>query len=226
MVGAAGPLNLTHTLPERQHTQVAAHAEDPWVGDRHHCHKSQYAQHGKEQELAQTTNAFALSLHGQQLALLLLVQLYDSAGSRKTIPSSNAAWDNVKRHGSIHLGGPVGPVMNRPYRIVLLIAAILIVIVASYAWWTHLRSPQSAAIEDSSTVWISLLKRFNGDVVYVGSDGAYAYFRLGSLLQGAGVRRSSTGDVSSWASERLCCPAPLRERQHPQLGQRMHQVRR
>jgi hypothetical protein len=93
-----------------------------------------------------------------------------------------AAWDKVKHHGSIQLGGYV---MSRPYRIVLPIAAILIVtvvIVASYARWTHLRSPQSVAIEDSSTVWIALLKGFNGDVVYVGSYDSYAYFRLGSFF--------------------------------------------
>jgi len=38
------------------------------------------------------------------------------------------------------------------------------------------------AIEDSSTVWIALLKGFNGDVVYVGSDESYADFRLGSFF--------------------------------------------
>jgi hypothetical protein len=93
-----------------------------------------------------------------------------------------AARDKVKHRGSIHLDGYV---MSRPYRIVLSIAAILIVIVvivAAYARWTHLRSPQSVALEDSSFVWIALLKGFNGDVVYVGSDDSYAYFRLGSLF--------------------------------------------
>lgn len=42
----------------------------------------------------------------------------------------------------------------------------------------HAQSPESAQ-ESASSVWIALLKGFNGDVYYVGSKGAYAYFRLG-----------------------------------------------
>ena len=72
--------------------------------------------------------------------------------------------------------------MSRPYRIVLLISALLIAIVATSGTWTHFRSPESVAIEDSSAVWIALLKGFNGDVVYVGSAHSNAYFRLGHFF--------------------------------------------
>ena len=69
--------------------------------------------------------------------------------------------------------------MSRPYCIVLLILSVLIVIVAAFGTWTHFRSPEAVAVEDPSAVWIALLKGFNGDVVYVGSDQSRAYFRLG-----------------------------------------------
>ena len=32
---------------------------------------------------------------------------------------------------------------------------------------------------DTQAVWVALLKGFNGDVTYVGSDDAHAYFRIG-----------------------------------------------
>ena len=48
--------------------------------------------------------------------------------------------------------------------------------------WTHSRSPEAGAIEDSSAVWMALLKGFNGDVVYVGSDHSHAYFRRGHFF--------------------------------------------
>ena len=42
---------------------------------------------------------------------------------------------------------------------------------------------QSSADSDSERVWIALLKGFEGDVLYVGSDDAYSYFQLGTFFK-------------------------------------------
>jgi hypothetical protein len=42
---------------------------------------------------------------------------------------------------------------------------------------------QSSADTDSYRVWIALLKGFEGDVRYVGSDEQYAYFRIGTIFR-------------------------------------------
>lgn len=74
--------------------------------------------------------------------------------------------------------------MSRAYRIALLIGAILVSVgpFALVACYPH--SPDSLvnASEDSYAVWIALLKGFAGDVIYVGSDDAHAYFRIGRFL--------------------------------------------
>jgi len=73
--------------------------------------------------------------------------------------------------------------MVRRYRAAALIGLTLVVaLVGAYTAWNDLRSPESAAQEDSYAVWIALLKGFNGDVVYVGNDERYAYFRLGTVF--------------------------------------------
>ena len=72
--------------------------------------------------------------------------------------------------------------MTRPYRSALLGVALVVALVGACAAWTDLRSPQSAAEENSYPVWIALLKGLSGDVVYVGSDETHAYFRLGAVF--------------------------------------------
>jgi hypothetical protein len=72
--------------------------------------------------------------------------------------------------------------MTRAYRVALLVPACVAVLLVSYAGWTRFRSPASAADEDAYAVWIALLKGFSGDVVYVGSDDTFAYFRLGHFF--------------------------------------------
>jgi hypothetical protein len=41
---------------------------------------------------------------------------------------------------------------------------------------------RSSADSDSQRVWMALLKGFEGDVRYVGSDDEYAYFQIGTLF--------------------------------------------
>lgn len=38
------------------------------------------------------------------------------------------------------------------------------------------------ASDDVNTLWYSVLKPFDGDVYYVGSDGDYSYFRQGHVF--------------------------------------------
>jgi hypothetical protein len=72
--------------------------------------------------------------------------------------------------------------MSRRYRVALLVLISLTALVGGYAGWTRLRSPESAAEENSYAVWIAVLKGFSGDVVYVGSDETHAYFRIGRIF--------------------------------------------
>ncbi len=69
--------------------------------------------------------------------------------------------------------------MNRAHRVALLGGAVLTL--AALFTCSEPRSPESVANAsgDSTAVWMALLKGFNGDVVYVGSDNAHAYFRIG-----------------------------------------------
>jgi hypothetical protein len=72
--------------------------------------------------------------------------------------------------------------VSRSYRAALIGLTLVVALVGAYTLWNDLRSPESTAQEDSYAVWIALLKGFNGDVVYVGSDERYAYFRLGTVF--------------------------------------------
>lgn len=72
--------------------------------------------------------------------------------------------------------------MKRNLRVALGVLTLAVGLVGAYAGWTRVRSPKSAAHEDSYIVWVALLKGFSGDVVYVGSDDTHAYFRLGSVF--------------------------------------------
>ena len=72
--------------------------------------------------------------------------------------------------------------MTRRGRICAIAILSLPVFVASYAGWTHIRSPRSAASEDAYPVWIVLLKGLGGEARYVGSDDTHAYFRLGYVF--------------------------------------------
>lgn len=55
--------------------------------------------------------------------------------------------------------------------------------VIACAGGTEAHAIQSSADSDSERVWIALLKGFEGDVLYVGSDDIYAYFRLGRFFR-------------------------------------------
>jgi hypothetical protein len=72
--------------------------------------------------------------------------------------------------------------MRRGHRVTLTALALLVAAGAAWAGWTRIRSPVSWAREDSYDVWIALLKGFEGDVYYVGSDERYLYFRIGRVF--------------------------------------------
>jgi len=71
--------------------------------------------------------------------------------------------------------------MTRRYRIAALISVTMAALFSGYSLWAHLRSPDRAEV-DPWTVWISVLKGFSGDVLYVGTKDPYAYFRIGSIF--------------------------------------------
>jgi hypothetical protein len=72
--------------------------------------------------------------------------------------------------------------MQRRGRIWLLALSALVAIPAGYAGLTRIRSPESSASADSYRLWIAMIKGFDGDVRYVGSDGTNEYFRFGRLF--------------------------------------------
>ena len=51
-VGATGPLNITNTLPERQHAEATAYRINPRIGDGHQGDKPHPEQQPEEDELA------------------------------------------------------------------------------------------------------------------------------------------------------------------------------
>jgi len=72
--------------------------------------------------------------------------------------------------------------MKRSRRVALVILSTTIVVAGAYSAWTRIRSPESAALADSNGLWIALIKGFNGDVHYLGSDDKSSYFRVGRLF--------------------------------------------
>ena len=50
--------------------------------------------------------------------------------------------------------------------------------------WTHSASYLRGAEENSWSLWIDVLKGFNGTVYYMGSDEDYSYFRNDGLIAG------------------------------------------
>jgi hypothetical protein len=72
--------------------------------------------------------------------------------------------------------------MNRISKAALIGLAVLAVAVAGIATLSRHASPATSARADSYRVWIALLKGFNGDVYYVGSDSTNDYFRLGMIF--------------------------------------------
>jgi hypothetical protein len=70
----------------------------------------------------------------------------------------------------------------RPSTVAIIAVAWLFVVCFGWAAWTRLRAPESAAKEDVSGVHIQLLKGFEGDVLYIGSDDTHAYFRSGNVF--------------------------------------------
>jgi hypothetical protein len=73
--------------------------------------------------------------------------------------------------------------MKRNHCLSVLAVTLLVPIAGAAVGWANAGSPKSAAHEDSYRVWIALLKAFDGDVFYVGSDDTYSYFRLGHLFR-------------------------------------------
>jgi hypothetical protein len=72
--------------------------------------------------------------------------------------------------------------MKHKRRVALAIALSLIATLAAYAGWTHVRSPESAADDNSYGLSMALLKGFEGDVRYLGSDATHGYFRVGRVF--------------------------------------------
>jgi len=70
------------------------------------------------------------------------------------------------------------PVLHRRARLALM-AFFLFVAIAfvGSVLWNRTRTPEVAAVEDVTAVRMAILKGFRGDVVYVGSQQDYAYFR-------------------------------------------------
>jgi hypothetical protein len=62
-----------------------------------------------------------------------------------------------------------------------LLGVTVTVFLSSCSLWAHLQSPERAK-SDAHTVWISVLKGFGGEVLYVGTKEPYAYFRIGSVF--------------------------------------------
>jgi hypothetical protein len=73
--------------------------------------------------------------------------------------------------------------MKRNHSRSLLAVTLLAPLASASAGWAQAGSPKSAAHEDSYRVWMALLKGFDGDVFYIGSDDTYSYFRLGHLFR-------------------------------------------
>jgi hypothetical protein len=73
--------------------------------------------------------------------------------------------------------------MKRNHSLSLLALTLLVPLAGAAVGWALADSPKSAAHEDSYRVWIALLKGFDGDVFYVGSDDTYSYFRLGHVFR-------------------------------------------
>jgi hypothetical protein len=76
----------------------------------------------------------------------------------------------VMRHESNVSAGVIGAV------------ALAVIGLVAYFAFDRPRPSESVANATGNTqaVWLALLKGFTGDVVYVGSDDAQAYFRIGS----------------------------------------------
>jgi hypothetical protein len=72
--------------------------------------------------------------------------------------------------------------MRRLSRVLICVAIAALIVLIACVSWTRTRSPEVVAVEDSSHVWISLLKGFEGEVVYLGDKGDKSYFRMGNLF--------------------------------------------
>lgn len=82
----------------------------------------------------------------------------------------------------MHLGSRLAPRhMTSRSRIVAFISVTVAAILSGYSLWAHQQSPDRAKV-DPWTVWVSVLKGFSGAVLYVGTKGPYAYFRIGSVF--------------------------------------------
>ena len=72
--------------------------------------------------------------------------------------------------------------MKRNRRVALLVVGCLFAAIATYAGWTRVRSPESTADGNSYQLYMALLKGFEGDVLYLGSDATHGYFRVGRVF--------------------------------------------
>src|SRR5258708_23774524 len=72
--------------------------------------------------------------------------------------------------------------MRKLTRVVIYSTLAALIVLVACVLWTRRRSPEVVAIEDSNHVWISLLKGFEGDVVYLGDKDDKSYFRMGNLF--------------------------------------------
>jgi hypothetical protein len=73
--------------------------------------------------------------------------------------------------------------MTRNNSLSLFAVTLLVPLAGAAVGCTHADSLKSAAHEDSYRVWMALLKGFDGDVFYVGSDDTYSYFRVGHVFR-------------------------------------------
>src|ERR1700733_1183043 len=73
--------------------------------------------------------------------------------------------------------------MKRSNSLSLLAVPLLVSLAGAAVGCANADSLKSAAQADSYRVWIALLKGFDGDVFYVGSDDTYSYFRLGHVFR-------------------------------------------
>ena len=71
---------------------------------------------------------------------------------------------------------------------VALVAGTILLAAITY---NHSTSYVRGAHEDQYSLWMAVLKGFNGQVYYVGSEGDFAYFRAGDLIRSRFKARSS-----------------------------------
>ena len=73
--------------------------------------------------------------------------------------------------------------MSRNFETRMLVLTMSLAFAVACEGGSRASNIQRSSDTDSERVWMALLKGFEGDVVYEGSDAEYAYFRLGRVFK-------------------------------------------